>query len=290
MEDKRSNGSFKSLQKTSIPTGSPLDWGQLRAVQAAKCRRNIFLTGAGGSGKSFVLKYVLDHFKANNWTYIVTGMTAAVAKLVDGITFSKCSGIQLGTKTVEEYFNHLHTTWKRHVGSIESTWQHFLKQRKKRMGIVETSQKEKDQFVYERSIEHAWGRYLYVDAWIIDETSMLNPDFFAKVVELSDRIRLPLGRPSLMWFVMGDFFQIPYISKDRDHERIKLFRSDVWKELNFTVIQLREAHRQNDKKFIECCNHLRKGTARAEHHAMLNSRVKKFVRKNGQVIERSPSG
>ena len=63
---------------------------------------NVFLTGAGGVGKSYTLRNVIRWAKDNGMKYAVTATTGSAAVLIGGRTIHSYLGIGLGVKSAEQ--------------------------------------------------------------------------------------------------------------------------------------------------------------------------------------------
>jgi len=74
---------------------------QLRAIEAVRSGRNVFITGPGGVGKSFLVKHLIKVLEAKGKTVQVTASTGIAALPLDGITLHSHMNIGLGdTKKV----------------------------------------------------------------------------------------------------------------------------------------------------------------------------------------------
>ncbi len=89
------------------------------------------------------------------------------------------------------------------------------------------------------------SRYKQVDVLIIDEISMLDAEHLASVNNMAKFLRKsskPFGGIQLI--LVGDFFQLPPVSKALNPRNIYLFESDLWKELDLTICYLNTQYRQ----------------------------------------------
>ena len=73
---------------------------QKSAVEYVLNGDNIFLTGSGGTGKSFTIKYIIDKLKEANKSYGLTATTGSAASLIGGQTINSYLGIGLGNEKV----------------------------------------------------------------------------------------------------------------------------------------------------------------------------------------------
>lgn len=139
--------------------------------------KNIFVTGPGGSGKSFIIKYYVNWFQLHKNTekcnIHITSTTGLSSILIDGITLHRFAGIGIGNKDVEYYYNKI-------VKNL------ILKK-----------------------------RWLNTNTLIIDEISMLDAALFDKLDLLARKIRKnnnPFG--GIQMILSGDFLQLPPVKSN----------------------------------------------------------------------------
>ena len=145
---------------------------QTAALKAVQAGRNIFLTGAGGTGKSFTINQIVCWAKEAGILSAVTAMTGCAALLLSqakATTLHSWAGIGLGRE------------------SPEILAAAILKKAKARRGWQDT-------------------RLL-----IIDEVSMMTPDLLEKLDSIARRVRKkPDTRfGGLQIILVGDFCQLP---------------------------------------------------------------------------------
>ncbi len=124
---------------------------------------------------------------------------------------------------------------------------------------------------------------------IIDEVSMID----ARTLSMAERAIRALKRSEKPWGGMqvvfvGDFYQLPPVSKREDREAtidfdgggaaavqysLFAFTSHAWKDANPIVCYLSEQHRQSDAELLSLLDAIRKGTVDDEHHELLSSRA-----------------
>ena len=150
---------------------------QQNAFNYMKSGKNVFLTGPGGSGKSFLIKYFIDWYKSEKETenskIFITSTTGLSSILIDGITINRFSGIGIGDKDVE-------TLYKK---------------------IIKMKNLKK--------------RWCNTSVLIIDEISMMDADIFDKLEILAKKIRKnedPFG--GIQIILSGDFLQLPPVKSD----------------------------------------------------------------------------
>lgn len=224
-----------------LPEGSP--------------RRNVFVTGSAGTGKSHLLKYIVEVLQgrqkdashsANVEEGLVVGVcapTGVAAIIVGGSTLHSFFGIGLGT------------------GSRSSLLNKVRKNTAARTRIDET------------------------DILIIDECSMLSADLLETLDMVARAVRKdgwysdePFGGMQVIAF--GDFFQLPPVYRyDGSHDRSWrpfCFESEVWSELGLSenIVELKEVQRQEHGDFVNFLGKVRTGTV---DHADINDLNRKCV-------------
>lgn len=86
---------------------------------------------------------------------------------------------------------------------------------------------------------------------IIDEISMLDSrllDLIESIVSYVKRSKLPFGGIQVIF--VGDFFQLPPISRAGEPPVRFAFESKAWQRLDPLVLYLSEQHRQEDEEFL----------------------------------------
>ncbi|MBU6321641.1 MAG: AAA family ATPase [Patescibacteria group bacterium] len=108
---------------------------------------------------------------------------------------------------------------------------------------------------------------------IIDEVSMLS----AAVLDAADavcrevrRADAPFGGLSLV--LVGDFFQLPPVSRGRDPSVRFCYESAAWQALNPIACYLSEQHRQEDAAFLDILSAMRASAVEELHYERLSAR------------------
>jgi len=148
---------------------------QEEALKSINNGENVFLTGPGGSGKSFLLNYFINSYshKSDGSDIFVTSTTGLSSILIDGITIHRYAGIGTGDKDID-------THYKKIIKMPN------LKKRWKNTKIL-----------------------------IIDEISMMDGELFDKLEILAKKIRkndAPFGGIQLI--LSGDFLQLPPVKSN----------------------------------------------------------------------------
>jgi len=208
--------------------------------------RNVFLTGKAGTGKTTLLKKIIDETSKNTAIVAPTGVAAINA---GGMTIH--SMFQLPTKSFipnndpvneEQFIN-------------RSTLVTIQKIRKERRRLLEE-----------------------IQLLIIDEISMVRADLLDAVDFTMRRIRknpLPFGGAQLL--VIGDLYQLSPVVRDHIWPQLNkfyqtpfFFSSHAWQEAYPLTIELKKIYRQEDDTFISILNNVRNGICKDEDLQRLN--------------------
>lgn len=155
-----------------------MDDDQIRAVDLARSGKSFFLTGAGGTGKSYVIRSIVEALKREGKDVALTAMTGCAALLLGkgAKTLHSWAGIGLGKDTVQTLVVKLRKSFR-----AKKCW-------------------------------------LTADALIIDEVSMMTPDLLDKLEEIGKAIRRnPKSFGGLQIILVGDMYQLPPINHDSEH-------------------------------------------------------------------------
>ena len=224
-----------------------LDNDQKDAISRMKQGQNVFLTGGGGTGKSYVLEhyiaYIKNKYREDCKRFLgITSLTGSSALLIGGTTIHSFSGIGV-SKSDENR-------------------------------IIETISKRK-------YIKNRWKE---LKTLIIDEISMMTPRTLRLLNKLAQFIRkntLPFG--GIQMIFSGDFCQLsPILEQHLLHTMDYCFETPEWKDANIYTVYFKQIHRQSDLEFIETLQKIRLGVSDQETSSVLMSRFKKALdNKNG---------
>jgi hypothetical protein len=97
-------GADAAADRATAPSAPPLSASQRRAVELVSSRRNVFITGAAGTGKSHVLRHALASAPCRRGATFLTAPTGlAACELGPGaMTLNAFAGVGRGEGTAEE--------------------------------------------------------------------------------------------------------------------------------------------------------------------------------------------
>lgn len=228
-----------SKQKTQFTDDIEFTSSQQKAIDKFINKENIFITGPGGSGKSAVIRKIVEHADKTGIRYQVCGLTGCASVLLKcgAKTLHSWSGIGLGK------------------GAIEIVSHKVAANKYKR------------------------NNWRDVDLLIIDEVSMMSEhliellDMTAKKCRKNNRL---FG--GLQVIFSGDFYQLAPVG-DRDDESKKThnfcFESPLFDQLfpHDNKICFDEIFRQTDNTYTKILNQIRVGKISKKSIKTLSERV-----------------
>ena len=211
---------------------------QYQALELVKKGKSIFITGSAGTGKSFVLRKIVNFLKDKyqhgsnglNERYAVTSLTGISSLNIDGQTLHSWAGIGLGEGSVESL-----------VKKIRGSNKHIR-----------------------------WQR---ISVLIIDEISMMDQDLFEKLHQIGQILRRNKNElfGGIQLIMSGDFLQLPPVAKNK--ELHFCFESPIWKKYVKAIINFRQIFRQADLQFQQMLSRIRLGIVTEEDKQLLRSRI-----------------
>ncbi|KAG5502471.1 hypothetical protein JIQ42_05349 [Leishmania sp. Namibia] len=234
---------------------------QHRAMQLVRAGYNVFVSGAAGTGKTEWLLHVLQHVlprtrqrrgvkggadpgaaeeeeenTVDTGRVAVTAATGIAARLIGGKTVHSFSGIGRGE------------------GDLDA--------------ILQRVQSKPD-------VVRAWQR---CEVLVIDEISMLSSHTFAQLDRIARALRASMPPPAspsprrhrtnnaalpfggIQLLVVGDFLQLPPVSRGAGEEMQPAFMAAVWRSCEFQSLVFTKDYRHaEDPRFAKCCAAVRRG-------------------------------
>lgn len=195
-------------------------------------REHIFVTGRAGTGKSTLLNYLAWNTSKQLAVCAPTGVAA----------------LNVGGQTI-------HSLFRLPTGVIADHDLHQTAELKKLLNAIDTL--------------------------VIDEVSMVNADLMDAIDRslrhARQRRNEPFGGAQVIMF--GDPYQLPPVPPKDPDERAYFadtyrspwfFDARVWSDVDISVIELEEIHRQRDERFKALLNGVRQGHVTAEMATELN--------------------
>ena len=227
-------------------SGSELSPGQKYAIQKFKQGENIFLSGPGGSGKSYVAGYFVQILHEMGRIHQVTSTTGCSTILLSNQI--RIRGRPIIAKTIHSW-----SGIRLGKGSLGELLQMVLKNRK------------------------AVKEWRMIKTLILDECSMLSKKLFTVLEYIARKIRnnpSPFGGIQVVF--LGDFFQLPPVGDPMDPDTMDFcFESPAWSSV-FPIqnhIELTKIYRQNDTSYQQILNEVRRGELSSDSCAALMARV-----------------
>lgn len=205
----------------------------------------VFLTGKAGTGKTTLLKYIIDNYEGKAVVLAPTGVAA----------------INAGGQTIHSFF-HMQPPFFYPPGGPElnspAIYNHLSIDNNRRMLINK------------------------MDLMIIDEVSMVRCellDAVDRILRVYRQNSLPFGGVKVL--LIGDVFQLPPVNPPRDwallhnsYDSCHFFNSYVYKKARVAYFELEKVYRQDESEidFIHALNHIRMGEVDMFDIQLLNSR------------------
>jgi ATP-dependent DNA helicase PIF1 len=200
---------------------------------------NVFLTGPGGTGKSFLIKKIVNHAEENERNIQVCALTGCASILLNckAITLHRFAGIGLANKPIPSILEEL-----------------FKKKYKLK-------------------------KWFKLECLIIDEVSMMSLKILLLLDAIAKKIynkpNIPFG--GLQVIFSGDFYQLPPVMSQDDEKEASMFcfEHPLWYQLfpQENQIILKSIFRQDEEQFLKVLKYVRRGKITHSTKATLESRV-----------------
>lgn len=219
-----------------------------------KTNRNVFLTGKAGTGKTTLLKAIIENTHKNTVVVAPTGIAALNA---GGVTIHSLFQLPFGgflpTHSAPPYIDESVRFENR------STLRKHFKMNKTKLEVIRN-----------------------MELLIIDEVSMLRADLLDAMEFMLQSVRrndLPFGGVQVLF--IGDLLQLPPVVRHQEWGILKnyyagmfFFHSLVIQKNPLLYIELDKIYRQTEQNFIKVLNNLRNNEISQEDVRLLNKYVK----------------
>ena len=201
---------------------------QKQAVLIAKLGKNIFITGPAGTGKTYVLRTIIENAENSNKNVQVTASTGMAASLLMDLSVN-------GSRTLHSF-----------IGFKMIDQQKTAEQVAERIRMSKIHRK----------------RLNDVDVLVIDEFSMISLDCFKKVDAVLRRVRSRPNQPfgGVQMILSGDFFQLGPVQSRLEKN---VFEDPIWEQSNLHTVQLIKVYRQSNEDFLNMLAKIRVGNVDA---------------------------
>ena len=209
-------------------------------LDALKNGDNIFLTGPGGSGKTALIKYMVQYAEEREKEVQVCALTGCAAVLLG------CKG----AKTLHSWAG---------IGLANSDV----------FNVIDRVARQK----------HRKKPWVKVDILIIDEISMMSVKLFEILDRIGRRVRKNPGLPfgGIQVVFSGDFYQLPPVGTNNAPETSAFcFESPFWQTTFHRTVQLTKIFRQTDQIYTKILNQVRTGRISKTSCQHLQNCVKAF--------------
>jgi ATP-dependent DNA helicase PIF1 len=222
---------------------------QAYAFEQFKQGQNIFVTGPGGTGKTFLIKSMVENMKFNGKKFQVCAMTGCAAVL-----------LQNGARTLHSWSG---------MGLANGPVCDIIKKILKNKNAVQ--------------------RWMTADILIVDEVSMMSKKIFELVESLARHLKKrdqPFGGMQIVF--TGDFFQLPPVgNRDEEDTQEFCFQSPKWSKvfLEENHVELSTIFRQkNDEQYKRILNQIRIGELDEEGIKILQACVGRELPQNTEDV------
>jgi ATP-dependent DNA helicase PIF1 len=219
---------------------SSLNNEQKLVFEKYKNGENVFLTGPGGSGKSFLIKVIVKDAQENNRKIQVCALTGCASILLNckATTLHRFAGIGLANKPIDDIISELFTKKK-----------------------------------------YKLKNWYNLKTLIIDEVSMMSLKLLLILDLITKKVYnkpdLPFG--GLQVIFSGDFYQLPPIKCINEDKEASMFcfEHELWDQLFIKENQviLKSIFRQEEQDFLKVLKYVRRGQITHSTKALLESRV-----------------
>jgi ATP-dependent DNA helicase PIF1 len=201
--------------------------------------RNVFITGPGGTGKTRLIQFIVDHMNFHGKPHQVCAMTGCAAVLLNckAKTIHSWSGIKLGRGETDDIVTRV---------------------------------------VKNRCATKNWKG---VEVLIVDEVSMMSRKMFDILDKIGSAMRKSArGKPfgGIQLVFIGDFFQLPPIAEYDDPTTGEFcFQHPRWTTAfnREDCVELKTMFRQTDPTYIQILQEIRRGEISEESIRHLEQRV-----------------
>ena len=209
---------------------------QGRALDMCLDGANLFVTGPGGSGKTHLIRTIVDKMKTAGKNVQVCALTGCAAVL-----------LECGARTVHSWAG---------IGLASGDPQNVV-----------------DKVCRNKFKALPWKK---TDLLIIDEVSMMSKKLFDILDAIGRKARRQPFKPfgGMQILFSGDFYQLPPVGDRGDSDSCSFcFESAAWDVAFPDIVQLRTIFRQSDSTYVKVLGQVRRGRLSRRSYEILQKRV-----------------
>lgn len=236
-------------------------------------RKNLFLTGPGGSGKSELIRTMQRDTKTRLQVCAMTGCASQVLDC-NARTLHSWAGIGLGKKPADDISRLIRRDQKKQSCKVKDVKPYDTP--------LEELGDNPEAYIDVMRPFGIYERWLYTDTLIVDEVSMMSRHVFELLDDVGRIVRgcrdKPFGGMHVVF--VGDFYQLPPCDSNpgvSPHSPTVqfCFHSPRWFEVfpRDQHVVLHRIFRQNDMSYINVLNQVRVGRIQRSSYETLLSRV-----------------
>lgn len=221
------------------PTFSPL---QAEALEAGLRGENLFITGPGGTGKSFLVQHLIQALRDAGKMVAVTSSTGVSAVQIGGLTIHTTLGLGIAARRSE---------------AVKRMGADTLQRAQDRLGHI-------DVLVVDE-VSMLLGDYIEMMNWWLN-----------LVKDKSEMSQEPFGGMQVIF--VGDFLQLPPVITENELRHVEhkyAFQAPAWQAGHIRPIYLTECFRQGDAEFFKHLNRIRRGVVNDETQEYFEPCVKR---------------
>ena len=226
-----------------------LSLDQQRVFDACMRGQNIVVTGPGGSGKSHLIRTIVERMRVHGRQVQVCALTGCAAVL-----------LECGAKTVHSWGGIGLAN-----GEVDRVIDRVCRNKFKRV---------------------AWTK---VDLLIVDEISMMSKKLFDILDGIARKARHQRAQPfgGLQLLFSGDFYQLPPVGDRAEPDTCAFcFESANWAATFPETVELRKIYRQADPAYKKVLNQIRRGKLSPTSLSLLEGRVRAVPQEEGLLATR----
>ncbi len=227
---------------------------QSETLKVLKMGENVFLTGAAGSGKTYVLNEYIKFLKEHEIGVAVTASTGIAATHLKGVTIHSWSGIGIKDRLSDKDLDDMEQRrylWKRYEKTNVLIIDEISMLSVATLDLIDRVAKH-----FNRNSKPFGGMQV-----------IFSGDFF----------QLPPIEKKVTENIAPEEYQEKIIFMDEEEEEITgtpfAFKSKSWRDANLHICYLSEQYRQNDIEFSNLLGEIRDGTFSKKSLDILNKRI-----------------